>query len=98
MPAANVEDALALELLVRLRHRAWIDDQLRGELAHRGHRILRAHRPDDERPPHLVHDLEVERPRVMRIEVHQQGVLTVAVLYTCATLHQWNQPRKWLRC
>jgi hypothetical protein len=42
-------------------------------------------RPHDDRPPHFMHDLEIERPRVMRVEVHQNRA-SVAVLYTSAAL------------
>jgi hypothetical protein len=44
---------------------------LRGQLADGRHRVLGAKGADDESPAHLVHDLEVQGPRIARIEIHR---------------------------
>ena len=74
-----VDHALALQLPVGLRHRPRIHHQLAGELPDRRQGVLGPERADQERAPHLIHDLQVQRPLVARVQGHKHRAVGVAV-------------------
>ena len=73
LPAPHLDDALPLELAVRLTDGVGIDTQFTGELPDRRKRIIGGKCSDHERATHLVNNLDVDGAWVVCVDGNEHG-------------------------
>ena len=68
-PLPRDDQALALEVAIRLRDRVRVDREIRDDLAHRRQLVADVERAEPERVLHLPHDLQIGRDAGLLVEM-----------------------------
>lgn len=74
LSSADVDHPLSFKVAIGLAYRIRIDPKLYGQIAHGWERIIGSQRPENKRAPDLVDYLNVDRPRVLRIQRYEHNV------------------------